>query len=145
MGKGASMKAHQTTNRSQASRRAEDLSTHMRAIRREQGLLVAELVWNEMRAWEIRGKLDSKCSPEDRNSLMNDLDKRLGLIRSMAEWEESADQSLGKLRVRLKLLLIDNPGLESEIADLREISRDSGLESIARSAAIDLGLRLTTP
>jgi hypothetical protein len=138
------MKARQVKDRSQAGSRAIDLGTHLRAIRREQGQLVAELVWNEMRAWEIKCRLEDGEGGANRSELERDLDKRLALIQSMAEWEEAADLSLGKLRARLRKLLDEFPEFGDEAPDLLGLCEEPGLEPIARGAACDLGLRHPT-
>ncbi len=121
-------------------KRSEDrileLEEELRSMRREQGLIIAELVWNEMRAWEIRGLLDENPEPEKEGELRKDYIKRCRLIRSIAQWERGADQSYRLLQEHLDKLLTES-GMPSD-----ESLSKPGLASIARDAAQDLGLHL---
>jgi hypothetical protein len=126
-----------------ARRGARALYGEMRAIRREQGLLVAELVWNEMRAWEIKTRLEHDkeiLPPEEQDALRADLSRRLEHIASMAHWERGADRSFQEAGRRL-LELLDRTGpMHDELEDLDELLARPGLEHIARAAAAELGV-----
>ena len=132
------MKARQIESRTQAENRSADLGAHIRAIRGEQGKLISELVWSEMRAWEIQGRLGQALEADERHSLEREYERRLRLISSMAKWEESADHTLTRLRDELTGLLASFPGIGDD--SLAALSLERGLEPIARAAAADLGL-----
>lgn len=121
-------------------RRSEDrileLEDELRILRHEQGLIIAELVWNEMRAWEIRGLLEGGPAAEEREDLRKDYRKRCELIRSIAQWERGADQSYRRLRMRLKELLAA-AGRKRDVDSI-----EPALASIARDAAAELDLNL---
>ena len=122
--------------------RARELWDALKALRREQGLIIAELVWNEMRAWEIKGLLDSPEEPEDREALETDLHRRCNLVRSLAQWERKADRSYRRQHERLGELLESDPTAGKGLEGLSELMAKKGLESIARAAAADLELDL---
>lgn len=130
------------TQRSES--RARELRDALRALRREQGLIIAELVWNEMRAWEIRGLLEGPARLDDtrRGELERDLAKRCTLIRSLAQWERSADTDYQRLRRRLLELGERQPACLDELEDAAELLGKPGLTVIARAAAQELGLDL---
>ncbi len=123
-------------------KRARELRDALKALRREQGLIIAELVWNEMRAWEIKGLLDAPEEPEDRTDLEKDLHRRCNLVRSLAQWERKADQSYRRQHLRLKELFESDPDACANLEGLSELMARKGLESIARAAADDLELDL---
>lgn len=125
--------------------RIQELIETLQALRREQGLIIAELVWNEMRAWEIKGLLDARGdtkSEKEREALRKDLSRRSSLIRSLAQWERSADQSYRRQRAQLEEIL-GKSDESAEPGDGRaELLAVKGLDSIARAAAAELGLNL---
>ena len=92
-----------------------------------------------MRAWEIQGKLAETLGHDERATLERECGRRLRLILSMADWEESADQSLARLRADLRALLELHPDLADD--EFLAIAGERGLEDIARAAARDLGVR----
>jgi hypothetical protein len=116
--------------------RITELEEELRVLRHEQGLIIAELVWNEMRAWEIRGLLEGNPDGEQTEELRKDYHKRCNLIRSIAQWERGADQSYRRLRERLKDLLSASGQI------LENSAIEPGLTCIARDAAEELGLHL---
>lgn len=135
----------QATQRQRAVSRAQELRDGLLALRREQGLLVAELVWNEMRAKEIRLKLQAPASPletVERSRLAQDLHRRLELIRSLARWEADADRSYRRQREALAALLDTDPELAGRLPESAVLLAGGGLDAIARGAARDLGLAL---
>lgn len=135
----------QATQRQSAVGRARELRDGLLALRREQGLLVAELVWNEMRAKEIRLRLEAPPSPLppiERSRLAQDLHRRIELIRSLARWEADADRSYRRQRELLAALVAADPELATALPDCAELLGARGLEAIARAAARELGLSL---
>ncbi len=116
--------------------RISELKEELRVLRHEQGLIIAELVWNEMRAWEIRGLLEGDPEVEEAEALQKDYSKRCKLIRSIAQWERGADQSYRRLRDRLLELLAASGKLEDDV------TVQPTLANIARDAAQELGLHL---
>jgi len=135
------MSQHATV-RQRGSARARELRDALLALRREQALLVTELVWNEMRAQEIRERLGSQAATAEREALERDLHRRLELIRSLARWEQAADRSYGRQWEALAALCASEPALAAELPDLETALAQRGLETIARAAARDLGLAL---
>ncbi len=113
-----------------------ELKEELRVLRREQGLIIAELVWNEMRAWEIRGLLEGDPGSEETEELQRDYSKRCKLIRSIAQWERGADQSYRRKRDRLQELL----AASGDVLD--DVTVQPTLANIARDAANELGLHL---
>lgn len=133
------------TQRQSAAGRAQELHDSLLALRREQGLLVTELIWNEMRAKEIRLRLQTPSSqpaPVQRALLEQDLRRRLELIRSLARWERDADRSYHRQRETFAALLAADPALSEALPEALTLLTDDGLAPIARDAARELGLAL---
>ncbi|MBN2170942.1 MAG: hypothetical protein JW819_06465 [Candidatus Krumholzibacteriota bacterium] len=134
---------HAREPQEEARHGARTLYGEMRAIRHEQGLLVAELVWNEMRAWEIKTRLQhdgESLPPEEQEALRTDLARRLEYIATMADWERGADRSFQEAGRRLRELLDSAGAMQDELEGLDELLARPGLESIARAAAAELGI-----
>jgi len=134
---------HAGNPQDEARQRARTLYGEMRSIRREQGLLVAELVWNEMRAWEIRTRLehDGESLPSaEADALRDDLARRLEYIARMADWERGADRAFQEAGRRLRELLDRDGSPRGDLEDLDELLARPGLEAIARAAAAELGI-----
>jgi len=133
------------TVRQSGAARVHALREALLALRREQGLLVAELVWNEMRAKEIQLRLEtapSPAEPAERAQLARDLRRRLELIRSLARWEQDADRSYRRQQQSLAALVSADPALIADLPEGPALLTGGGLEAIARSAAAELGLSL---
>jgi len=133
------------TQRQSAATRAQELHDSLLALRHEQELLITELVWNEMRAKEIRLRLQTPSSspaPAQRAALEQDLRRRLELIRSLARWEQDADRSYHRQREALAALLAADPALSETLPKAMLLLTDDGLAAIARGAARELGLAL---
>ena len=136
------MSQHATV-RQRGSARARELRGALLALRREQRLLVTELVWNEMRAREIHEQLTRQApSPAERQTLERDLHRRLELVRSLARWEQAADRSYGRQWEILAKLHANEPGLAAALPDIDEVLAQQSLKAIARAAARELGLAL---
>ncbi len=136
------MSQHATV-RQRGSAQARELRDALLALRREQGLLVTELVWNEMRAREIREQLTRQTpSPAERRALERDLHRRLELVRALARWEQAADRSYGRQWELLAKLRAEDPGLTAALPAVDEALAQRSLEAIARAAARELGLSL---
>lgn len=135
--------SQQGTVRQRSGNRARELRDALLALRHEQSLLVAELVWNEMRAREIRDRLDSRELPAaERDALARDLHRRLELIRSLARWEQGADRSYRRHWEALAALWAADGALAALLPELGEALAQRGLDAIARAAAAELGLSL---
>jgi hypothetical protein len=135
--------SQQATQWQSSSVRARELRDALLALRREQGLLVAELVWNEMRAREDRERLAAlPAGATERAALERDLRRRLELIRSLARWERDADRSYGRHWEALATLAGGDAGLAAALPQLEQALAEPRLASIARAAAHDLGLAL---
>ncbi|MCP4545906.1 MAG: hypothetical protein GY835_05495 [bacterium] len=139
-----STKAQNARNYEEAKSQAGLLRKEILSIQREQGLLVAEMVWNEMRAWELKVKLDrdEEIDSEDLPKLQRDYALRLQEIRSLALWEAGADKSLRRQSQQLNEIMDSFPLLQDEMGDVLRLLDNPRLEYIARAAAEELGLPL---
>jgi hypothetical protein len=137
------IKAQRAANLEIARERVEEIRRNMIAIRHEQGLLLADLVWNEMKAWEIKSTLkDQTAASSEVGTLKERLSQILAEISRVARWEISADRDYRYYGDELSAFLEDFPTLRNEVEGVDRLLEERNLDSIARAAAIDLELEV---